>query len=856
MWYNPVDKKGDDKMSKKSLICRLLFLRFLVVWPMIGVAACGMVYQAREPESARHLEQPNWITELIYKQDVIETVGYSSQMDLTELSLKRADSRAVKEMANILASVVKSSITDLVRADGTLDDAVIQIIHEEVTELYANADISGIAIVDHHKDAQTGLTYSLARLRREDAVKDASMKAEIAVSVSVSLFDKLAVNAAIRSRLISTGGGFMEAIGYASLFTEEPEEGEFGSYEVAMRRAELNARAALARETRIKITNDVQEWLRASKDNLGDSSNEIFLEDIANAFAEVKLEGSRIMRRHFRDDTKTAYAQAVMDKTWIAKEFSNAATPVLNRSGKTELEEELDQIIHNSLDILTDDPAQEGVPEKPEQQESQSSTEKTRLHTRESFDDWEWWDELAKEGSREECFYGIGSGRSQGKADEEALGRLSGYIGVHVTTRVSEQLRATAQDVQLWYEESVDIESNRDLYGVTYRHYNEGALYYSLAYVSRQRVNDTVEAVCRCRFAWEALNEGDFSEALKQTLHAAEVLESLDNKGFPIYIKPGQLLEVELGSLMDEALDGIIIDDITEIHPSGTEHYGVQIYTNDGRNLRHERIVFRFVDSTGNTYTIYGYTDANGRCSIEWSESNGSTLEAVPQFILDIESRRAGINLDSATGRFRRHWGHRKDRLAEDTHEVENLWGRIQERMQRNTIRMDGRKLRVRIWMDSEDGIYKQNEGPEIYFRSNQDCCLVLCNITVDGKVRLIFPNDYQTDNSIKGGKVYRIPDETLGHRFRFYINPPFGKERIYAFASTWPLDEFVEEIREQNGQVGSVKDMVETLEKNSSKSIAEAKGIGVAPLEISSDSGNPLRFAHDWCILTSVGGE
>ena len=126
---------------------------------------------------------------------------------------------------------------------------------------------------------------------------------------------------------------------------------------------------------------------------------------------------------------------------------------------------------------------------------------------------------------------------------------------------------------------------------------------------------------------------------------------------------------------------------------------------------------------------------------------------------------------------------------------------------------------------------------------------LVLCNIPVNGEVRLIFPNDYQTNSLVKGREVHRIPDVDLGHRFRFYINAPFGKERLYAFASTWPLDEFTEVIRKQNGQVGSVKDMVKGLEET-------VKGFGVKPSGPPLDSEIPLKFAHDWCITTSVEGK
>ena len=98
---------------------------------------------------------------------------------------------------------------------------------------------------------------------------------------------------------------------------------------------------------------------------------------------------------------------------------------------------------------------------------------------------------------------------------------------------------------------------------------------------------------------------------------------------------------------------------------------------------------------------------------------------------------------------------------------------------------------------------------------------------------------------------MYQIPDESLGHDFRFPIEPPFGKERLYAFSSTWPLDDFVQEIKRRNGKVGSVSEMTRALEENSDRNMEKA--IGVKPLERTPDSlTRPLEFAHDWCIFVS----
>ncbi|MFC1716390.1 DUF4384 domain-containing protein [Candidatus Poribacteria bacterium] len=834
-------------MSQKILTCRSLLLKLLLLWLPLSIVACGMAQRTGELGTTSGSEQPEWVTELAYKQDVIETVGYSSEMELPELSLKRADNRAKTEMANILASVVKSSIDDSVKAASILGSKVIEVMHEEVTQLYANANVSGIVIVDHYIDPKTGLTYTLARLSRMDAIRDAAMKAKTAVGRNESLFDELALDTAIRSRLTFTTE-LMEATGYASIFGEKSEEDGFGDYEVAMKRAELNARAALARQVRADITNHVQEWLAARKSSADDSSTDLLFEDITKTFSDVKLEGSRIMNRHFGDDTQTAYARAVMDKAWIAREFSHAAAPALNRSGAEDLNKELDQIIHDGLGILMEKPANENVPENSEQLKSQNPVRDSSNYASESFNDWKWWTEPEKEGSYEGYFYGVGTGPSQGKSDKEALGRLAGYIGVHVTARVSEELRATQQDVQLWYAESTDIESDRDLYGVTYRHYDDGSFRYSLALVSKQLVRDTVEAVARYHLALEALSDENVSEVFRQTLAAARLLHSPGRTAFPIRIGSGRSLKAELESLTIEALDRI---NVKLDNPSGTERYEIQLYTKlKGRNLVGEKIVYRFIDENGLTIdTKTNFTGDDGRSSVKWSGENGSvSLEVVPQFIQEIEN---SFKLGSATERLRPlPWG---KRVRQDTEDIMNLWEQVQRKMSEANIQMGGEKLHIAIELDKE--IYREGEKLDISFKANQDCHLVLCNIPVAGPVRLIFPNDQHSESFIKGNKKYWIPDKGLGHDFAFYIDPPFGRDRLYAFASTWHLNDFIQEIRKRNGEVGSIKDMVKGLEKSSTKSIEEQrKGIGVAPAH--PDSGPPLKYAHDWLIFTSVGGE
>ena len=356
-------------MSQRKIIQHFFLMIALMLCLAMAISACATALPKFEMSSAisARTEPPKWITELEYKPDVIETVGYSTEMSSIEFAFNKSAHRARVEMANVLSSVIKSSIVDSVLIDRTLDSEVIESIYKEVTKLYAAETMSGIAIVARYVDPKTGMVYSLARLRRTDAIKDASIKARLAIRKEKSLFDELALDSEIRSRLKPRKAEFIEATGFASVYSNGYGKIKPSSYESAMMHAELNARVALAQRVRVKITNNVRSWVEEHEDSFNDRpSGNHFLESISKSFAEVKLEGSRIMKRHFSPDTKMVYVQAVMDKKWLASEFAHAAAPAIGKSGKAGLEEDLNRVIHNSLDILIKGSTRENIPDMPE----------------------------------------------------------------------------------------------------------------------------------------------------------------------------------------------------------------------------------------------------------------------------------------------------------------------------------------------------------------------------------------------------------------------------------------------------------------------------------------------------------
>ena len=60
--------------------------------------------------------------------------------------------------------------------------------------------------------------------------------------------------------------------------------------------------------------------------------------------------------------------------------------------------------------------------------------------------------------------------------------------------------------------------------------------------------------------------------------------------------------------------------------------------------------------------------------------------------------------------------------------------------------------------------------------------------IDVLKRTQLIFPNPFFSDNSIRGGKIYRIPDSH--YPFDFVLSEPLGTEFIKVIASTVPFED------------------------------------------------------------------
>jgi len=105
------------------------------------------------------------------------------------------------------------------------------------------------------------------------------------------------------------------------------------------------------------------------------------------------------------------------------------------------------------------------------------------------------------------------------------------------------------------------------------------------------------------------------------------------------------------------------------------------------------------------------------------------------------------------------------------------------------------RDFYVKLWTDKTR--YSLGDQIFFYFRAEEDCYLNLVDINSRGEITLLFPNRFHSDNFVRGGVTYHIPGKNYG--FTFEVEPPVGTERIYAMASTRPLNIFAQDFSQQS---------------------------------------------------------
>jgi hypothetical protein len=94
--------------------------------------------------------------------------------------------------------------------------------------------------------------------------------------------------------------------------------------------------------------------------------------------------------------------------------------------------------------------------------------------------------------------------------------------------------------------------------------------------------------------------------------------------------------------------------------------------------------------------------------------------------------------------------------------------------------------LRVGIMADRNDATYAIGETARLRINTNEDAYVTVFDIGPTGQVHQLFPNAYQTDNHVLGGRPVEIAGGTTGARIQ--ISGPVGAELIKVVASNRPL--------------------------------------------------------------------
>jgi len=135
--------------------------------------------------------------------------------------------------------------------------------------------------------------------------------------------------------------------------------------------------------------------------------------------------------------------------------------------------------------------------------------------------------------------------------------------------------------------------------------------------------------------------------------------------------------------------------------------------------------------------------------------------------------------------------------------------------------------FKVKLWTDKSQ--YLIDDPIHFYFETEKDCFVNLINVGSSGNITVLFPNRYHSNNLIKAGVKYKIPGES--YPFGLVVQPPPGNERVYAIASTWPIDIFTMDFEKQvftsltrtnTRDIGVIKQVGNKLDRAKLQSSAE----------------------------------
>lgn len=136
------------------------------------------------------------------------------------------------------------------------------------------------------------------------------------------------------------------------------------------------------------------------------------------------------------------------------------------------------------------------------------------------------------------------------------------------------------------------------------------------------------------------------------------------------------------------------------------------------------------------------------------------------------------------------------------------------------------------VSLKTEKGEYTLGDEVRIFIKGNKDFYAYIVYEDAAGNLIQILPNQYRKDNLFKGNRDYIIPDKN--DDFSLRIQPPFGTENIWLFASTNALGKV--DITPMGKSFYSIRDNIKKYgEKTRGIDIQKKDNSGVDFIEVSS---------------------
>jgi hypothetical protein len=104
-------------------------------------------------------------------------------------------------------------------------------------------------------------------------------------------------------------------------------------------------------------------------------------------------------------------------------------------------------------------------------------------------------------------------------------------------------------------------------------------------------------------------------------------------------------------------------------------------------------------------------------------------------------------------------------------------------------IRPTDKSIDVKVNTEkSMPGSYYTGETLNLSFSVSEDAYVAILDIMPNGRVDVLFPNKYDQNNFMKGGKTYSLPTERSSTNYSLKVNSDRGREIILIIASDEPL--------------------------------------------------------------------